>query len=220
MAAKSLRDRPHLFLPGGGVVEPYRRPNQKIKPPALPPDGQANDPDLRRHHRRGDCASRDSSATPSASVCLLGNQRGGCAGSAFLLVRRSRSVVLRRTGPKLIILSAGILRSELTPDGFLDLNDLESLEDPGQAWNAFPVGAFTEKVDIFDREISGWLPLAPAAKLHTVTRLARTIALGRGYDNDLSSAHSQRSSLSTGPTGKPNFSVSAAVARLYSTGIL
>src|SRR5829696_5398211 len=36
MADELPRDRPHLFIAGGGAVEPYRRPNQKIDPPTFP----------------------------------------------------------------------------------------------------------------------------------------------------------------------------------------
>src|SRR5690349_9551689 len=36
MADEFPRDRPHLFIAGGGAVEPYRRPNQAMNAPALP----------------------------------------------------------------------------------------------------------------------------------------------------------------------------------------
>lgn len=36
MADEFPRDRPHLFINGGGAVEPYRRPNQAMNTPALP----------------------------------------------------------------------------------------------------------------------------------------------------------------------------------------
>jgi hypothetical protein len=36
MAGDVPRDRPHLFIGGGGTIEPYRRPKQGMKPAALP----------------------------------------------------------------------------------------------------------------------------------------------------------------------------------------
>ena len=36
MADDFPRDRPHLYLPGNGETESYRRPNQMITPPPLP----------------------------------------------------------------------------------------------------------------------------------------------------------------------------------------
>lgn len=34
--ATGPRDRPHFLLRDNGAAEPYRRPNRKIDPPALP----------------------------------------------------------------------------------------------------------------------------------------------------------------------------------------
>jgi hypothetical protein len=44
-------------------------------------------------------------------------------------------------------------------------NDLEGIKDPGQAWNALTVGAFTEKVNLSDANYEGWAPLAPAGEI-------------------------------------------------------
>jgi hypothetical protein len=41
MADEFPRDRPHLFINGGGAVEPYRRPNQAMNTSALPPRDRA-----------------------------------------------------------------------------------------------------------------------------------------------------------------------------------
>jgi hypothetical protein len=41
MADDFPRDRPHLLLRNNGVTEPYRRPNQVITPPGLPPRQRA-----------------------------------------------------------------------------------------------------------------------------------------------------------------------------------
>lgn len=41
----------------------------------------------------------------------------------------------------------------------------DQVHDPGQAWNALTVGAYTEKVQITDPDYAGWEPLAPAGDL-------------------------------------------------------
>ena len=49
-------------------------------------------------------------------------------------------------------------------------NDVESVDDPAQAWNALTVGAFTEKVDIIDPAFAGYTPIAPAGELSPRSR--------------------------------------------------
>jgi len=46
-----------------------------------------------------------------------------------------------------------------------DSNETDTVHDPGQAWNAVTVGAYTEKVNIDPTEYPGWSPLAPAGRL-------------------------------------------------------
>jgi Subtilase family len=50
---------------------------------------------------------------------------------------------------RLICVSAGNAHLTNATD-YLDLNDLSSIEDPGQSWKALTVGAFTEKDTITD----------------------------------------------------------------------
>ncbi|HVY60964.1 MAG TPA: S8 family peptidase, partial [Planctomycetota bacterium] len=49
----------------------------------------------------------------------------------------------------------------------LDRSDVEPIEDPGQAWNALTVGAYTTKVHIdpTDPTLNGWSPLAQDGEL-------------------------------------------------------
>jgi len=67
--------------------------------------------------------------------------------------------------PKLFIISAGNVEGEeywkIYPDG----NIAYSIEDPGQAWNAITVGAFTEKYLITEENLRGYTPLAPPGGL-------------------------------------------------------
>lgn len=51
--------------------------------------------------------------------------------------------------PRLMTLAAGnIAHSDLTAEGYTDLNQVNEVHDPGQAWNALTVGAYTDKADI------------------------------------------------------------------------
>lgn len=45
----------------------------------------------------------------------------------------------------------------------------EEIQDPGQAWNALTVGAFTQKWDIDEDFFEGWQPVAPRGDLSPLT---------------------------------------------------
>jgi hypothetical protein len=72
---------------------------------------------------------------------------------------------------RLFLISAGNVPPPWE-DAFLDRADVEPIEDPGQAWNALTVGAYTESVTIDPGETSfaGWTPLAPAGELSPHSR--------------------------------------------------
>ncbi len=60
---------------------------------------------------------------------------------------------------RLVIVAAGNVSREdwhLYPDR----NDVDSIHDPGQAWNALTIGATTEKVQFNGATFPGWTPLA------------------------------------------------------------
>ncbi len=75
--------------------------------------------------------------------------------------------------PKLMFISAGNMRVEICNDDYVyhDWNRTRGgIEDPGQAWNALTVGAFTEKVNIEDRDLQGWDPVAEYGDLCPTSR--------------------------------------------------
>ena len=44
-------------------------------------------------------------------------------------------------------------------------NKSEGIHDPGQAWNAITVGAYTERTEITERDFDGWKPIARPGQL-------------------------------------------------------
>ncbi|MCE2668434.1 MAG: S8 family peptidase [Microcystis sp.] len=62
---------------------------------------------------------------------------------------------------RLIIISAGNIREEISLSDYLTRNDVATIENPAQAWNALVVGAYTEKVNISHPDFQGWQPVAP-----------------------------------------------------------
>lgn len=77
---------------------------------------------------------------------------------------------------RIFILAAGNVRDDIKADEYPNRNDLEAIENPGQAWNALTVGAFTERVNLTDASRQGWTPVAPAGELSPSSRTAVTWA--------------------------------------------
>lgn len=66
---------------------------------------------------------------------------------------------------RLFVLSSGNVDSNALEVDHLDRSDADGVHDPGQAWNALTVGAFTEKTLIKDPKWTGWQPVAPTGEL-------------------------------------------------------
>ena len=71
---------------------------------------------------------------------------------------------------RLMVLSAGNLRGDISAAEYLDRNDLEEVESPAQAWNPLVFGACTDKITITDPDYDGWRPIAPAGDLSPTSR--------------------------------------------------
>lgn len=67
--------------------------------------------------------------------------------------------------PRLIVISAGNLGPQDRWRSWLGECDLESVHDPGQAWNAITVGAYTEKVWFDPADYPGHRPIAAVGAL-------------------------------------------------------
>lgn len=75
---------------------------------------------------------------------------------------------------RLIIISAGNIEQDIIPSEYLDINDTATIENPGQAWNALVVGAYTEKINIVHPDYRGWQPVAPCGDLSPRSRTSVT----------------------------------------------
>jgi hypothetical protein len=74
------------------------------------------------------------------------------------------------TTPKLVLISAGNIRAQISSNGYPARNETEPIENPAQAWNAITVGAYTEKTALIDPTYAGWQPIAPAGDLSPSSR--------------------------------------------------
>lgn len=71
---------------------------------------------------------------------------------------------------RLIVISAGNIRTYYPSAEYLDQNDTAVIENPAQTWNALTVGAVTEKCTITHRDFAGWQVMAPAGDLSPCSR--------------------------------------------------
>jgi len=74
---------------------------------------------------------------------------------------------------RLFFISAGNLRQEIVDPAYEYHTwncSRGGIEDPGQAWNAVTVGAFTDKVFIRHADYAGWQPIAQAGDLCPTSR--------------------------------------------------
>ncbi|MGN9805596.1 S8 family serine peptidase [Micromonospora sp. L32] len=80
------------------------------------------------------------------------------------------------TARRLFLVSAGNVAKDKLEDEYLSRNDVEPVEDPGQAWNALTIGAYTrlDNLDSAGPSWNGWTPLAPRGELspHSRTSVA------------------------------------------------
>lgn len=66
---------------------------------------------------------------------------------------------------RLMVVSAGNIRASSEWSNYPDSNLTNAIHDPGQAWNALTVGAFTQKTQIDSPVYHGYSPVAPPDSL-------------------------------------------------------
>ncbi|WBB56289.1 S8 family peptidase [Verrucosispora sp. WMMD573] len=73
---------------------------------------------------------------------------------------------------RLFLISAGNVERTKFQQDYLTRNDVEPVEDPGQAWNALTVGAYTSLDNLASagQMWDGWIPLAPRGELSPHSR--------------------------------------------------
>ncbi len=77
---------------------------------------------------------------------------------------------------RLIVVSAGNVAGSDDFRLYPEANLTNEIHDPGQAWNALTVGAYTEKTRITDPQLHGYTPIAPAGGLSPFSTTSSTWA--------------------------------------------
>ncbi len=71
---------------------------------------------------------------------------------------------------RLVLISAGNISENLSHRDYPSRNEVAPIENPGQAWNAITVGAYTNKSIIGDQSYAGWTAVAPPGDLCPTSR--------------------------------------------------
>ncbi len=72
--------------------------------------------------------------------------------------------------PRLFVLCAGNTEDAQTWDAYPAGLGTRGIRDPGQAWNALTVGAYTEKINITEADAQGYVPVAPEGGISPYSR--------------------------------------------------
>ena len=173
MAGVSLYGDLVAALTGNGPISaPYRLESVRILPPTSSP---ANDPEL-YGAITGEAIARAEIQAPQRrrAIAMAVTSDNPARGRPSSWSAAIDQLCFEEANRRLIILSAGNIAGDLTPEDHLVRNDLEAVDDPAQAWNALTVGAFTDKVEVVDPEFAGYAPIAPAGELSPRSRTSVT----------------------------------------------
>jgi hypothetical protein len=169
MAGVSLYGDLVPVLAGGDpVAPPYCLESVRILPPAA---GPTNDPEL-YGAITGEAIARAEVQAPQRrrAIAMAVTSVNPARGRPSSWSAAIDQLCFEEANRRLIILSAGNIAGDLSPEDHLTRNDLEPVDDPAQAWNALTVGAFTEKVDIIDPDFADYTPIAPVGELSPRSR--------------------------------------------------
>ena len=150
------------------VTLSHRLESVKILPPDGVPD---NEPEL-YGALTGEAVARAEVQAPFRKrvICMAVTSPSPSRGRPSSWSSAIDQLCFDETGRRLVVVSGGNIRDDIDPTNYLLRNDLESIEDPAQAWNALTVGACTDKITISDPAYDGWTPLAPAGDLSPRSR--------------------------------------------------
>lgn len=144
----------------------------------VPSDG-ANDGDAKHHaYLFAEAVSRPEIAAPKRSRVYTSavtasdyRDRGRPSSWSSAVDRLAADADGLGQFPRLFVLSAGNTSEHDAWVNYPDSLSTNLIHDPGQAWNALTVGAFTNKIDITEPDAQHYQPIAAAGALspHTTT---------------------------------------------------
>jgi hypothetical protein len=173
----------------GNLVEPLdsKEPVEiahRLESVKLLPEDGANIGDARHHgHLTVEAVSRPEVTGPhrrrvfSMAVTARDNRdRGRPSAWSATVDRLASDADGEGATPRLLLVSAGNIRDPNAWAKYPDSNSTEGIHDPGQAWNALTVGAYTDFEDVVDVDFKKYRPIAPAGGLSPFSTTSSTWA--------------------------------------------
>ena len=168
MAGLALAGNLVEHLGSADAIEfPHRLESVKL----LPVDGANSGDPILHGYITAEAVSRPEIQAPSRSrvygmAVTTKDNRGRGQPSAWSATIDKLAADMDGQGatPRLLVISAGNTQNDdwaLYPDS----NDTDGIHDPGQAWNALTVGAYTDLVEITESDAVNHSPLAPEGGL-------------------------------------------------------
>lgn len=169
----ALGDLSAALATDGPLAVPHRLESVK-----LTPEQGANAGDSRQHgYLFAEAVSRPEIAAPnrprvftSAVTSDDERDRGRPSAWSSTVDRLASDYDGNGQFPRLFVLCAGNTQDAQSWNAYPASLGSRGIRDPGQAWNALTVGAYTEKVTITEPDAQGFVPVAPSGGLSPFTR--------------------------------------------------
>ena len=169
----ALGDFSEVLASAGPLVVAHRLESVK-----LTPEQGANPGDSRQHgYLFAEAVARPEIAAParprvftSAVTSSDDRDRGRPSAWSSTVDRLSCDYDGNGQFPRLFVLCAGNTEDAQSWGNYPSSLSTSGIRDPGQAWNALTVGAYTEKVTITEADAQGFAPVAPNGGLSPYTR--------------------------------------------------
>ena len=152
--------------------------SHRLESVKLTPEQGANAGDSRLHgHLFAEAVARPEIAAPtrprvftSAVTSDDDRDRGRPSAWSSAVDRLASNVDGDGQFPRLFVLCAGNTEDAQSWNTYPESLSSRGIRDPGQAWNALTIGAFTEKVEITEEDAQGYTPVAPYGGISPYTR--------------------------------------------------
>lgn len=152
--------------------------SHRLESVKLTPEQGANDGDAKHHgYLFAEAVARPEVAAParprvftSAVTSSDDRDRGRPSAWSSTVDRLAADYDGNGQFPRLFVLCAGNTEDEQSWSAYPASLSTNGIRDPGQAWNAITVGAYTEKVNITESDAQDFAPVAPEGGLSPYTR--------------------------------------------------
>lgn len=155
--------------------------SHRLESVKLTPEQGANDGDARHHgYLFAEAVARPEVSAPTRSRVFTSavtssddRDRGQPSAWSSTVDRLAADADGNGQFPRLFVLCSGNTEDQQSWSTYPASLSTNGIRDPGQAWNAITVGAYTEKVQVTEANAQNLIPIAPNGGLSPYTRTSR-----------------------------------------------